>query len=83
MLFKKETHKHVHYHLDYQDNLIEVEEYNPETDTLCIFVGNENEIPPRDVMEDIKDKLDEIEKCTLIIFPGIFRLLVLKNNKEK
>ena len=61
---------------------LEVAEYDPKKDKLAIFIGD-NEIPPKDVFDDIKESLDELpnKNCHLLIAPGIFRIVVLKGKK--
>jgi len=67
--------------IDYNDYpIVETVEYNPKKDILCISVGTEDEIPPPQVFEKIKDALDELPKCKMVIFPGIFRIVVMRKN---
>ena len=41
--------------------------------------GNGDDIPPPEIMERIRDSLDDIPKCKILVAPGIFRIVVLKN----
>ena len=67
---------------DFVDTKIETEKYNPDKDILAIFVGTENNIPPESVMEEIKDTLEDIPECHLLIAPGVFRFVVMKDARK-
>ena len=63
-------------------NMIEVCDYDPNKDVLAIFVGSENDIPPIEVIEEIKTMLENIEQCKLIVAPGVFRMILLKGGRK-
>lgn len=65
-------------HKHYYESPLEVCEYNPKKDNIAIFVGNEEDIPPNDVLEKIREQLEDIKNCKLVVAPGIFRIIVLK-----
>ena len=65
-----------------KDCILETCEYNPKKDKIAVFVGSENEIPPKDIIEEITDVLDKLPECKLLVAPGIFRFVILKGEKK-
>ena len=71
-------HKHYHYY----ESPLEVCDYDPKKDNIAIFVGNGDDIPPREVFEKIKEQLESIkDECKLLVAPEIFRIVVMKGKK--
>jgi hypothetical protein len=66
----------------YYESILEVADYNPDKDTMAIFVGTEEDIPPKEVFEEIKKVLDDLPSCKILLFPGVFRLVLLKGVKK-
>lgn len=62
---------------------LEIIEYNPRRDKLLFTIGTENELPPPEEFERIKETLDKLEDFKVLIVPGIIKVCVLKNEKKK
>jgi len=69
----------INYNID--GHILETAEYNPKKDLLAVFVGDEDNIPPQETIEEITKVLEKVPKCNLLIAPGFFRILVLKGQK--
>jgi len=61
---------------------LQVMDYDPKRDKLLFTIGDDREVPPPEVFENIRDQLDGIEKCKVIVVPGCIHVAVLKDEKK-
>jgi len=66
----------------YYESILEVANYDSDNDVMAIFVGTEDDIPPQEIFEEINRVLEDLPNCNILLFPGVFRLILLKGVKK-